>query len=292
MPAALSGHSRKLAHKASEHALWDITGGRLLEWLRHRWGTVVTGLVFSGLSTAWGYVDRLPRSLLFVIAVGAFVLVLAAFALLLFIREKLRAPTMQQGSHLAEQRDSKSAAPAKIDEIRFDYLPQSPLQHGWSVAYGDATTAKWSSASDAPSLGAMSMQADPGCAIQLVVGPNIRLSGWLLYAAKYTDTTMIFARVAMASLDGTHATEKWIKFELGNGPPHQTTGYEEHEWTLPMSGESLSHGWRRFNVSLPDAVRRTWGGQGWTYRGLRIIRLRGTLAISPVECHQEVPPSG
>jgi len=265
---------RELLRKGTEHAIWDITGGRLLEWVRQHWAAAVFAILFSGFSTMWARVAKLPGPLQFLIGLGTFVFVLAAVALCLFIRDKLSAQRPQHSN--------------RIDEVRFEYMPKSPLEHGWKVAYGEpGPAAKWWSPADAPTSGAMSMQVDAGCAIEMSVEPNARLSDRLLYAAKYTNTTMIIFQVAIASADGAHSEWKWIKFELGNGQPHPTTGYEKYEWTLPISGLPLSNGWRRFNISLKEAVQQTWGTEGWTYTGLRAIRLRGNVSISPVECHQD-----
>lgn len=68
-------------------------------------------------------------------------------------------------------------------------------------------------------------------------------------------------------------------------------GYEEVEWTLPVSGETLPNGWRQFDIPLRDAVRQTWGSDGWTFRGLSSIQLRGNLAISPIECYESAAPT-
>ncbi len=122
-------------------------------------------------------------------------------------------------------------------EIRFDYLPASPLDNGWTVAYGaPGPAAKWCSPSDSPEPGSISIEIDPGCAIQRVLDPNLTLSDRIIYSAKYASTTMLFFRVGLASLDGSKTADKWIKIDVGRRLPFRTPGYEENEWTLPSRG--------------------------------------------------------
>jgi hypothetical protein len=185
---------------------------------------------------------------------------------------------------IAWRRYRNGDAPTSV--IRFDYLPSSPLSNGWTIGYRDpGPKAKWTSPVDAPMKGSISIQMDPLCAIQLVLAPNETLCERIVYSARYSHTTMIFVRVGLASANGLQTDEKWIKFVVGSGPSYQTPGYEKDEWTLPLVGNALTVGWRRFDISLPDAVGKTWGAQGWVFASLRIIRLRGDLAISPIELY-------
>src|ERR1700722_16579323 len=129
-----------------------------------------------------------------------------------------------------------------IHEIHFAYLPVSPLENGWAKAYGNSVGATWFAAADAPIPGSMRMETEEGFAIQLTLEPNATLTGRLVYAAKYSDTTMIFISIRLVSADGTNPVEKWIKFELDSGEPRPTNKFEDREWTLPVKGKVISNG--------------------------------------------------
>jgi hypothetical protein len=173
------------------------------------------------------------------------------------------------------------------NEIRFDYLPASPLDNGWRVASGaPGPTAKWLSSTDSPVRGSISIEMDPDCAIEKILEPNLTLSDRVVYSAKYSGTTMLFMRVGLATVDGSRTTNKWIKFDVGQGLPYRKSPGYENEWTLPVNGPLQPNGWMRFDIALRDAVGKTWGTLGWTFTSLQIIRLRGNLAITPLQLSQ------
>jgi hypothetical protein len=171
-------------------------------------------------------------------------------------------------------------------EIRFDYLPASPLNNGWTVAYGDFTTARWSSPSDAPVPGSISIDMDPGCAIETLLEPNATLSNRVKYSAKYSTATMLYMLVGLSSRDGSQTPQKWIRVDVGGGGPYRSSPGYDNEYKLPVEGTLQPNGWRKFDISLPDAVAKTWGTLGWTFRSLQKIRLRGNVAITPIELYQ------
>src|SRR6266849_3753404 len=176
-----------------------------------------------------------------------------------------------------------SLANVLVERINFDYLPDSPLNHDWTVGYNDpGAGAKWLGAADASISDSISIEMDdPHCAIDYRVSRNAALSDRLTCDVKFSDSTMLFVRVQLASGDGS-GTTKLIKYILGTESPSPTQGYEDHEWTLPISPPALRNGWRRLDIILADSVAQTWGRFGWRFRGLLMIRLRGKLSISPI----------
>jgi hypothetical protein len=175
----------------------------------------------------------------------------------------------------------------KTFEIRFDYLPRNMLDkdNGWSRAYPEHTEVKPQAtlALDAPIAGSVAIEAPDGHAYDYPLPRNVKLSNRLVFAATYTATTMIFTKVELSSQDGVQTTQKWIKYEPGTGLPHPTPGYNDYECTFPIMGEPLPNGWRKFDISLPETVARTWGLHGLIFKGITGLRLRGSLSISPIE---------
>jgi hypothetical protein len=177
----------------------------------------------------------------------------------------------------------------KTFEVRFDYLPGNMLDNGWTRAYPNDTEVRprVTRASDAPIVGSVVIDAPDGHAYDYPLPRNVKLSDRLVFAAIYTATTMIFTKVELSSQDGTQTTQKWIKYEPGAGLPRPTPGHGDYECTFPIVGEPLPNdGWRRFDISLPETVARTWGVHGLIFRGITVLRLRGGLSISPIEFYE------
>jgi hypothetical protein len=249
------------------HTAWELTGAKVLHW-------VMPLLVFFGLG-AWGYVKELPvPALALVMGAG---LVFSYCAISFALKNKTKLTKRQPQAKEEKER-------TQILQIRFDYLPDSPLNHGWRVSYGGqpVSNAPWTHPADGPP-GSLWLQLEAGCAMDFAIEPSASLADRITYMAKYTDTTMIFIRVRMTSPDSMATQEKWIKLELGKDDPRPTAKWEQEEWTLPVSGIPIKSGWREFDLSLPDAVRRTWGTHGWTFKRILTIRIRGRLGISPID---------
>jgi hypothetical protein len=181
----------------------------------------------------------------------------------------------------------------KTYEIRFDYLPANMLDSGWVRAYPKDTDVKPKTtvASDASFPGSVVIDAPNGHAYDHHLSRNAKLSDQLIFAAKYTPTTMIFTEVQLSSKDGSQTVHKWIKYEPGNGSPHPTNGCEDYEYTYPIQGVPLQSEWRKFTISLPEVVAQTWGKHGLTFRGITVFRVRGSLSISPIEFYESRDPA-
>jgi hypothetical protein len=186
--------------------------------------------------------------------------------------------------------------------IGFDYFPASPLDNGWRIGYFDrrisespdpATaksnylkTRRWTIAPDPPVEGCVMIDID-ACAIDRDVTPNAALSQRIEFEANYiNDSAMFFVRVLLATRDEQRTTTKIVKFIPGSKKPYRTPGYQNEEYTVEIAdAPSLGNGWRRFILSLPDEIEHTWGQDGWRYKELKMIRIRGKLGISPIRLY-------
>jgi len=251
---------------------------------------VCLGLFFGGFALAYGGYSLEPTHhfspiLSYVFGGGcvASAIVLAALRIAQ-PRRFIEAPN-PEAVRVPANPNSTDEAGLAHDEIRFDCLPDSPLKAGWQVAYGDAASARWLLASDAPTPGSVLIEMSKGSAIDYRLSPGAALSSRLIFEIKFTETTVLYIRVQLASPDPSRSEEKWIEYVLGKQPPSPTRGYEKDEWTLPVNPRPLPNDWRRFEISLPADVARTWGQQGWTFKCLKVIRLCGTVSISPIRLY-------
>lgn len=192
-------------------------------------------------------------------------------------------------SKLKVLRDN-SVEPKKVGEIRFDYLPVSPLENGWKWTYvSKRHLPVFSFAANAPADGSLSIKSDNEYCMEYQVDERIGIScNQLKFAAKFKgeDDTMFWTEVEMATRDGSKREKRWIKFYQGNKLARQHEPPYDDEWIMWIQGTDLGNEWTAFEISLPEAVRATWGTQGWVFKNLKTISIRGNFSVSPIEFYQ------
>jgi hypothetical protein len=168
--------------------------------------------------------------------------------------------------------------------IRFDYLPDKLTNHGWKPGYAEKTepeASAYSSPDDAPSVGCLSIKTAAKYALDYQLPPMV--CDTIRFDAKYSDTTMLFTGVGLRSKDGSLSVWKWIRYIPTSGAVRaELNPSYPNECTLWWPANALPNLWVSFDLSLPEAVRHTWGTQGWTYESLKAFRIRGSLSISPI----------
>jgi len=197
------------------------------------------------------------------------------------LQELIAVARIEDFPNLREGTTSKDILTYKI---YFDHLPKNLLESGWTRAYPKDTSLKPEATlePDAPVPGSININAPAGHAYDYRLPPNAIPSNRITFTAKYLNETMIFLLLVLSSKDGKERCRKWVKILVGANQAQPTPGYEDHEYTLVVSGKPLKGGWRQFDLLLPDVVRKTWGTHGLVFEGVGIIRLRSTLHISPI----------
>jgi hypothetical protein len=199
--------------------------------------------------------------------------------------QPLSQPDVPAGA--SDEYQSDVSVSQSLDEIRFDYLPESPIERKhWVKAYGTGIpTFKVN-----PEMRGLSMEVTGGeFAMDYRVPDHATLCDRLRFTAKYTrDSTMIFTGPNVASKDGSQRRTVWIKYYHGDRPPEAAKDVPPRqptrlpEQTVWINAVVLQGGWMAFDIALPSVVRSALGSQGWVYNSLCKIRLRGCLSISPI----------
>ena len=216
----------KLLHWFVDHASWE---GALALAKTYIWPIVQAGCIAT-TGVVISYLARLP---IWIRWVCICVAVLCAALILWTVVIKLTRGKSQR---------------LKINDIRFDYLPRSPLEHGWKLAYEDPGPPPiFGSAMDAPNRDGLAITVTRKYAIDYDVPPNAGICDRIRFAARFTDSTMFFTRIYVTSRDKSHSELVDLKFYVGNRKPTQTPGYPK-EWTLWITGEMLDHGWMSFEI--------------------------------------------
>jgi hypothetical protein len=109
----------------------------------------------------------------------------------------------------------------------------------------------------------------------------------LIFAANFGTDGKAYAFVRMPSrVVGRSFEERWIQMGVNIEP----TRLDGEEGIVELIGKGLRDGWVSFDVSLDDAVARTFGRRELFYGEhgkLLKIRLRGALSISEIELYRE-----
>jgi hypothetical protein len=255
---------------------WFTTWGQVIQVM-----AAVVGCIFAGIK-AWPDMKTNQLlslgSLLFYILVG---LVVVSVTLL------IRAMTRRGNAALPSETEKPIETVYTLD---FKYLPKSPLENGWIQSYNVDGVAEYGSDPEIP--GSLRMKIlKSEVAIHHDLPPHATLADHLEFTAKYTGTTMIFARLIVGTGDGSTQRNVDIKFHFGNlhvvpTSPNPNPGRDANKWlpeqTIYLPARVLSGGRLAFNIDLRDAVNLSLGNQGWVFKSIQGVRLRSNLSISPL----------
>ncbi len=174
-----------------------------------------------------------------------------------------------------------SAQPVLTTKIAFTYLPRSPLENGWTIAYRSDDAHPNFSTTRANSETALSMVVGEYFAMEHEIPRNAQFSRRLLFSVIYQPNTMLFLQFNLKAEDGRTTSDLWVKIDPGTLPPVRPINYPT-EYILQVQGSAQPDGWMLMDLSLPEIIERTWLQDGWHYESVIKIRLRGSLSISPI----------
>jgi hypothetical protein len=163
----------------------------------------------------------------------------------------------------------------RLGEITFDYLPGSPLAHGWALR--ETNNPPTFSANEKHGL---SISAKERYALDYEPKPPNGLCGRVELSARYSADAVVYLKVLMEGREAKDSKIGWIAFRLGNGGPKKEA---HNEWAVYVAG-SERVGWVNLRLPLHYYVAQTFGtDQRLVYKELLGLRLRGSLDISPIQ---------
>ncbi len=181
-----------------------------------------------------------------------------------------------------------------LDRIEFNYLPRSPLDNGWKKAYKPEGTAEFGRDNDIPDSLRIKV-TNSEFAMDYPVQHQAKEANHLEFTAKYVNSvdvqqsTMIFTDVEVATKDGSQCKMVWIKYYPGARDTYPTPGEESkasinriQEQTVSLPPLKLDGNRVTLDIDFPEVVNSALGTQGWVYKSVKMVRLRGALSISPL----------
>jgi hypothetical protein len=269
----------------------------LLQWIG-LWPWVVAAAATVG-TWLWARITHLTGPEQFVLALVVFVFVVFGIVVirlfyLAFSNKPIPNTTTEPKTIMAEVAPANLQAVESLEAVRFDYLPIPPTEKGWTRAYKSDGVANFGTDHDIDdSLRVEVTQSE--FAMDYIVPVHATLANRLKFTAKYNNSenmgtaTMVFALVEVSSKNKEQRQRFWIKFYFGEKHAYQTPGgwhdgvKQLPEQTVYWPAVPLQKGQLKFDIDLPEAVRLAVGSQGWVFKGIYKIRLRGNLSISPIE---------
>jgi hypothetical protein len=277
---------------------------------RNVWSSLVgTGIVIVvvGLQSVehWTLIDHTVEALKSHGQVGVFlasILMSHAFPLVLALGTIVIAiDTWGKQRELEDREKARSAEAGAVDarakreiyRIDWRYLPVTPLERGWKVAYQDwnpTPQVNFLAPLDAPEVGGLRIVVDKKYAIKFEIPTEFgNSSDEVSVAIKYEKGAMFWIEVNVASLDGVSGREsRMLKILVGDKPPESPKEWptENLIWVIP---DPLPNGWSDFRLRLPEIVTRAVGSRGYVYESVKAVQIRGCISVSPIKLFSSVP---
>jgi len=174
----------------------------------------------------------------------------------------------------------------KIGQVKFDYLPDSPEKHRWKIGLEsekekseNLSAPEFFIAKGSPIPGSLGISHSDRYYMDLEVDQTQGMSDLIEFYCKYIREGAFYLKVKVTSRDESQSRLVWLCYLPASEEARKAF---ENEWQVPIPGEVLEDGWTAARISIADEISKTFGNDGWVHRSIKIIRLRGSLSISPI----------
>jgi len=173
----------------------------------------------------------------------------------------------------------KEALKSPLHEIRFDYLPLSPLENGWAKPVEKDETPEFSTDKTIP--GSLYVQADGRVfAMDYAVPPAGANAHQIEFEGKFLRNAILYTEIELMEKSAVGKTETcWFAHVLGleGTPPQQDRQYREWIFTVAPIRSSI-----QFKIDLAREVNQAFG-RDKTLTTVKRIRLRGNIVLSSIK---------
>ncbi len=173
----------------------------------------------------------------------------------------------------------------EIGRITFDYLPDSPINNGWTLNVDgeNGSPPIFSAAPNYPTPGCIKIVKNDRYALDYSVTQLQSLANMVELYAKFEQAACFYLKVKIASRDNSKMKNVWLAHNIGQGIPIKTF---DSEWKVPIKGDILEDGWVQLKLSIKDEISKTFGTDGWVFHELIGFRIRGSISISSVTLYR------
>lgn len=166
-------------------------------------------------------------------------------------------------------------------KIEFNYSDE-PTNHGWRLL--NSTPITLTLGNDGYQGSYLIVQSDSGNAIDIDVLNTAAKGTALKFVVKYGATQApLYVKVMLKSQHGNESRWGWIKVYSGTTSPKKNS---EQEWTIYRVPESVEGDWKVFQIDLREAVRSTFGDEGWQHDRIIGFRVRGPMSLAYIAVYE------
>jgi hypothetical protein len=166
-------------------------------------------------------------------------------------------------------------------QIRFDYLPASPLENGWQKVSTTDFTPQFHSASGIP--GGLFMQTGGHVfAMDYHIPWTAQKSYLISFTGEFRRGAILYAEIDVLTKGGSSQAENWwFAHVLGSKDFLPVKDPNNREWIFQVEPTD-DHG-SQFVINLIEEVNRVLANENKSFLTLKSIRLRGDILLSPIQ---------
>jgi len=180
-------------------------------------------------------------------------------------------------------RASASSRRTPRSEITFDFLPESPLKHGWRLLNPGAGEPIFESVPDGIYGSVLQIAGNEQIALDIDVRGSDEECKSIEFVVQPKQDARFYAKVEVRSRQGRGSREVWLNLRIGTESPRHPW---EDEWELFRWPEKGKGNWSSVHTDLPEAVTVTFGRDGWEFSKLKGFRLRGSMKIARIMLYE------
>jgi hypothetical protein len=92
---------------------------------------------------------------------------------------------------------------------------------------------------------------------------------------------VLYLNVDVITADGSQTKNCWVNLGV-NKLKIKPYGDGKIEWDFPITHVSRTGDWLKYQVNIDEAIKKTFGTEGWKYKNLNKLRLRGNSKIKTI----------
>jgi hypothetical protein len=189
----------------------------------------------------------------------------------------LPSSTSKEGSELTL---SKLIHRKLLQKIDFAY-DDTPTNHGWHFA--EQAQVDFMHILDGIYGKILTIQPLGWYGLDFPVKPEARLGRYIEFVVKLEQEAPVYARVRVQSKNGIVSKNVWLRFSPGR--PHMQQ-VDDDEWIVYVQPVQTQGGWIALQANLKEVTARTFGTNGWEFRQLEGLRVRGSLSIAHINVYK------
>jgi len=170
--------------------------------------------------------------------------------------------------------------------FNFDWQDSNPESKGWTCEVDNIKTRKpiFKLLTDGKFGKVLEIKPASSYHLDINIPAFYREANIYEVIVKPIEYYQFYARVKIISQNKKHNKLVWLAFTVGKGSPAPLAKGTD-EWKIELSPDRLDYGWLKFKINLSEAVKKTYGKEGWQFDEFKSIRFRGELTLAEINIY-------